>query len=266
MRLVFVNRQGKIMVHGLPKDDVDSCQALLDAFSHENVLQYYKTVRETNISRSLTALDSGLEIVPDYKKNVYLDLVDEIQPDAFKALKYGLCQLVKPYVPEQLYNYLIRNGVVSRFSVIKQNKEAMKELKHRLGLYCGMQYIRQIKPLDGEKATLTAIDYDGNELDQIEVKDGDLILIDKGFEKSGDHWEDFGLLGYGDLTGVDSMEKACIFNADTKDQHAVVEIDPETKYLEIRCLFSLIEAKNDNRASKEYMEELERRIVKDKEE
>lgn len=28
MRLVFVNRQGKIMVHDLPKADVDTCQAL----------------------------------------------------------------------------------------------------------------------------------------------------------------------------------------------------------------------------------------------
>nr|DAV72590.1 MAG TPA: hypothetical protein [Caudoviricetes sp.] len=38
MRLVFINRQGKIMVHELPKEDVDTCQALLDAFSHDNVL------------------------------------------------------------------------------------------------------------------------------------------------------------------------------------------------------------------------------------
>lgn len=44
MRLVFINRQGKIMVHELPKEDVDTCQALLNAFSHDNVLHEYRVV------------------------------------------------------------------------------------------------------------------------------------------------------------------------------------------------------------------------------
>ena len=51
MRLVFVNRQGKIMVHELPKEDVDACLAVLNAFSHENVLHYYKTVGEMDIKK-----------------------------------------------------------------------------------------------------------------------------------------------------------------------------------------------------------------------
>ena len=57
MRLVFINRQSKIMVHELPKEDVDTCQALLDVFSHDNVLQYYKAVSEMKITKDLVALD-----------------------------------------------------------------------------------------------------------------------------------------------------------------------------------------------------------------
>lgn len=240
MRLVFVNRQGKIMVHDLPKEDVDTCLALLDTFSHDNVLQYYKTVSETNINKSLAALDSGLGIVPDFKRDVYLNLVDEILPDAFKVLKYGLCNLVKPHVPEQLHAFLTSDEIVTKYCLLKTDKNRMREIDYRYSIYDGLYYIRHLKPLKDQRPMFVVKDYDNNELDTIEVKEGDLILLDKGFRVVGEVISSFGLSGAdGCINNIESMEIGWMFNADTKKNREFLNIDPEKKYLELREMFSL---------------------------
>lgn len=266
MRLVFINRQGKIMVHELPKVDVDTCQALLDAFSHDNVLQYYKAVSEMNITKSLAALDYWFKLVPNYKVEGYLNLVDEILPDAFKVLKYGLCNLVKPYVPEELHHYLTNDELVTRYCLLKTDRNRTHEIDYRHSVNDGLYYIRHLKPLKDHQSILIVRDKDDNPLDEVEVKEGDLILPDIGFRKVGEEYEFFGLEGDAYIGNIDTMEIGLMFNADTKEGQESIAIDPEMKYLEIRCLFNLMVAKKDNRASKEYMEELERRIVRDKEE
>ena len=111
------------MVHELPKEDVDTCQALLNAFSHDNVLQYYKAVSEMDIAKNLAALDWRFKLIPNYKREGYLNLVDEILPDAFKVLKYGLCNLVKPHVPEELHNYLTSDEIVTKYCLLKTDKK-----------------------------------------------------------------------------------------------------------------------------------------------
>lgn len=266
MRLVFVNREGKISTHELPKVDVDTCQILLDAFSHDNVLQYYKALSEMDITKNLDALDYWFKLVPNYKVEGYLNLVDEILPDAFKVLKYGLCNLVKPHVPEELYTFLTSDEIVTRYCLLKTDKNKLREINYRYSLENGIYYIRHLKPSKDHQSILVVRDKDGNELDKIEVKGGDLILPDIGFRKVGEEYEFFGLESDVYISNIESMDISLMFNADTKEGQESIAINPEKKYLEIRCLFSLMEAKKDNRASKEYMEELERRIVKDKEE
>ena len=135
------------MVHELPKDDVDTCQALLNAFSHDNVLQYYKAVSEMEITKSLAALDYWFKLVPNYKVEGYLNLVDEIMPDAFKVLKYGLCNLVKPHVPEQLYTFLTSDEIVTKYCLLKNDKNRMREIDYRYSIYDGLYHIRHLKPL-----------------------------------------------------------------------------------------------------------------------
>ena len=264
MRLVFVNRQGKIMVHELPKEDVDTCQALLNAFSHDNVLQYYKAVSEMDITKDLAAIDHWFRLIPDYKREGYLNLVDEILPDAFKVLKYGLCQLVKPHVPEELYHYLTSDEVVTRYCLLKADENQMKEYKYEFPMEDGIHYIRHFKSHKGRKITLTVSDYLGNEMNKIEASEGDLFLVDKGFKKVGGEWVSFGLEADVFINGVESVDKSLMYNATTRESQDENNIDPEKEYLEIREMFRLMEAKKDNRASKEYMEELERRISPDK--
>lgn len=264
MRLVFINRQGKIMVHELPKADVDTCQALLNAFSHDNVLQYYKTVSEMDIAKNLAALDWRFKLIPNYKVEGYLNLVDEILPDAFKVLKYGLCNLVKPHVPEELYNYLTNDEIVTKYCLLKTDKNRMREINYNYTVDNGIYYIRHLKPLKDHQSMLVARDNDNNKLDELEVKEGDLILLDVGFRKVGEEFCIFGLEGDAYISNIDSMDIGLMFNADTKEGQESIAINTETKYLEIREMFRLMEAKKDNRASKEYMEELERRISLDK--
>lgn len=171
------------MVHELPKTDVDTCQALLDAFSHDNVLQYYKAVVEMDITKSLAALDWSFKLIPNYKVEGYLNLVDEILPDAFKVLKYGLCNLVKPHVPEQLYDYLTNDNIVTKYCLLKTDKNKMRENNHSYTVDNGVYYIRHLKPLKDHRSMLVARDNDNNKLDELEVKEGDLILLDVGLEK-----------------------------------------------------------------------------------
>lgn len=247
MRLVFVNRQGKIMVHELPKADVDTCQALLDAFSHDNVLHYYKTVSEMDITKSLAALDYWFKLVPDYKVEGYLNLVDEILPDAFKVLKYGLCNLVKPHVPEELYHYLTNDEVVTRYCLLKADENMMKEYKYEFPLEDGIHYIRHLKSHKGQKVTLTVSDYLGNEMNKVEVSEGDLFLVDKGFKKIGGEWVGFGLEADVFINSIEFVDRGLMFNATTRESQDENNIDPEKEYLEIRCSFSLTEAKKESK-------------------
>lgn len=252
------------MVHELPKADVDTCQALLDAFSHDNVLQYYKAVSEMDITKSLAALDWRFKLIPNYKVEGYLNLVDEILPDAFKVLKYGLCNLVKPHVPEELYTFLTSDDIVTKYCLLKANENMMKEYKYEFPMEDGIHYIRHFKSHKGKKVTLTVSDYLGNEMNKVEVKEGDIFLVDKGFKKVDGEWVGFGLEADVFINGVESVDKSLMFNSDTKEGQESIAVDAKMKYLEIREMLRLMEAKKDNRASKEYMEELERRIAPDK--
>lgn len=240
MRLVFINRQGKIMVHELPKEDVDTCLAILNAFSHENVLHYYKTVSEMDIKKSLDDLRLGFKLVPNYKVEGYLNLVDEIMPDAFKVLKYGLCNLVRPHVPEQLYTFLTSDEIVTKYCLLKNDKNRMREIDYRYSIYDGVYYIRHLKPLKDQRPMFVVRDYDNNELDAIEVQEGDLILLDEGFRVVGEVISSFGLSGAdGCINNIESIEIGWMFNADTKKSREFLNIDPEKKYLELREMFGL---------------------------
>ena len=240
MRLVFVNRDGKISTHDLPKEDVDTCQALLNAFSHENVLHYYKTVSEMDIKKSLDDLRLGFKLVPNYKVEGYLNLVDDIMPDAFKVLKYGLCNLVRPHVPEQLYTFLTSDEIVTRYCLLKNDKNRMHEIDYRYSIYDGVYYIRHLKPLKGQQPMFVVKDYDNNELDTIEVQEGDLILLDEGFRVVGEVISSFGISNAdGCINNIESIEIGLMFNTDTKKSREFLNIDPEKKYLELREMFSL---------------------------
>ena len=266
MRLVFINRQGKIMVHELPKEDVDTCQALLNAFSHDNVLQYYKAVSEMDITKSLAALDWRFKLIPDYRREGYLNLVDEILPDAFKVLKYGLCNLVKPHVPEELYDYLTNDEIVTKYCLLNPNKNRLREINHCFSMSVGVYYIRHLKPLKDHPTTMVVRDHDDNELGEIEVKAGDLILLDIGFRKVGEEFSVFGLDGYADINNIDALDISLMFNATTKESHAELEINPEKKYSEVKEKVSLTNAKKEGKLSKEQIEKLEGLIPTDKDE
>lgn len=257
MRLVFINRQGKIMVHELPKVDVDTCQVLLDAFSHDNVLQYYKAVSEMDIAKNLAALDYWFRLVPDYKREGYLNLVDEILPDAFKVLKYGLCNLVKPHVPEELYTFLTNDEIVTRYCLHKPDKNTMCGFDYRYSVNDGLYYIHQLKPLKDSQSMLVVRNYDGNPLDEVEVKEGDLILPDISFRKVGEEYEFFGLEGDAYISNMESIEIGLMFNADTKEGQESIAIDPGKKYGEVKEKVSLMNAKKDRKLSKEHMEKPE---------
>nr|DAS63848.1 MAG TPA: hypothetical protein [Caudoviricetes sp.] len=230
MRLVFINRQGKIVVPTLPKEDADACQAILDAYNYDDVLQYCKTVDGMNITKSLVALNGKSKSNYGFREGEYLNFVNEIYPGVFKVLEHALYKLVKPHIPEQLYTYLTNDWLAHVCSVIKPNKKQVGELKHRFGFYRDIEYIRQIRPLEGDKVFLTVRDYDGKELDQIEVKDGDLLLIDKGVRKSGDILNDFGILGYGEITNVGSIEKISVFKGGPEDTEDEIEAILEWRY------------------------------------
>ena len=245
------------MVHELPKVDVDTCQALLNAFSHDNVLQYYKAVSEMDITKRLAALDYWFRLVPDYKREGYLNLVDEILPDAFKVLKYGLCNLVKPHVPEDIYTFLTSDEIVTRYCLLKADKNKLSEFNYRYSLENGIYYIRHLNPLKDHQSILVVRDKDGNELDKIEVKGGDLILPDIGFRKVGEEYEFFGLEADACIDNIDTMEISLMFNATTKESHAELEINPEKKYGEVKEKVSLLNTKKDGKLSKEQMEKLE---------
>lgn len=83
-------------------------------------------------------------------------------------------------------------------------------------------------------------DYDNNELDAIEVKEGDLILLDKGFRVVGEVISSFGIPNAdGCINNIESIEIGWMFNADTKKNREFLNIDPEKKYLELREMFGL---------------------------
>ena len=220
-----------------------------------------------DITKSLAALDYWFKLVPNYKVEGYLNLVDEILPDAFKVLKYGLCNLVKPHVPEDLYTFLTSDELVTRYCLLKTDKNKLREKDYCYSIYDGVYYIQHLKPLKDQRSMLVVRDYDDNELDEVEVKEGDLILLDKGFRKVGEVISGFGLLNAdGCISNIDTMEISLMFNADTKEGRESIAINPEKKYGEVKEKVSLINAKKDGKLSKEQMEKLGGLIVSDKEE